>query len=87
MTLYGVHFALDGTYTTRNTNTEEVGKALALYGRCVRAQFSCIHREGRHEAGCPHRDWSVEDLLSALLAKKESEIGQNAAQRIKEGKG
>lgn len=34
--------------------------------------FSCIHRADQHEVGCPHREWSADELREALLTAKAS---------------
>jgi hypothetical protein len=34
----------------------------------------CIHRENRHEVGCPHKEWTVEQLREALINSKASNI-------------
>ena len=28
--------------------------------------WNCIFREGQHTVGCPHKEWSKEDLQEAL---------------------
>lgn len=35
--------------------------------------YACIHRWNQHEVGCPHRDWTKEELKSALDTAKSSE--------------
>jgi len=43
--------------------------------RQEKLHWSCRFRptDWWHEIGCPHKEWSAEELLSALLTKKEFE--------------
>lgn len=35
--------------------------------------WNCISRRNQHEVGCPHKEWTKEDLLKALISKKKFE--------------
>ena len=35
--------------------------------------WDCIFREDQHEIGCPHKEWTKEQLLDALISKKKFE--------------
>ena len=35
--------------------------------------WSCNHTKDEHEIGCPHKTWTNEDLLEALISKKKFE--------------
>lgn len=37
------------------------------------AVYACIHRWNQHEVGCSHRDWTKEELQSALDTAKKAE--------------
>lgn len=39
----------------------------------VEVSWNCIHRRGMHEVGCPHKEWTKEQLLDALVSKKKFE--------------
>ena len=43
--------------------------------RQLKVHWSCRFHptDWWHEIGCPHKEWSTEELLSALLTKKEFE--------------
>ena len=38
-----------------------------------KVNWSCIHRRNQHEVGCSHKEWTADELLSALIVKKEFE--------------
>ena len=35
--------------------------------------WNCNFREGSHEIGCPHKEWTREQLYDALISKKKFE--------------
>ena len=39
----------------------------------TKISWDCISREDQHEIGCPHKEWTKEQLLSALISKKKFE--------------
>lgn len=55
-----------GTLTMNKKEFEEKIEA-------VHVSWNCIHRYDQHEVGCPHKDWTKEELLSALISKKKFE--------------
>lgn len=39
----------------------------------TQVSWNCITREGQHEIGCPHKEWTNKELLDALISKKKFE--------------
>jgi len=35
--------------------------------------WNCIHRRDQHEIGCPHKEWTKEQLLEVIIMKKKFE--------------
>ena len=48
---------------------------LALHQKIAEAKvvWSCNSGHGEHEVGCPHKSWTNEELLDALITKKKFE--------------
>ena len=55
----------------RRKNGKKIINQYNNYLRQQKLKWNCnFGLDGWHEVGCPHQEWTAEQLLSALLAKK-----------------